>query len=97
MTVLKLYMWIIGIMSVLGFVLMGIDKQLAKGGMRRISEKTLLGTGALGGAAGAWLAMALFHHKTRHKVFSLGLPVLTVLHVAMFIVLVFLTSQGGLE
>lgn len=97
MTVLKLYGWLIGGMSLLGFVLMGIDKQLSKWGMRRISEKTLLGTGALGGAAGSWLAMALFHHKTRHRAFSVGLPVLAVLHGALFIVLLFLTSQGGLE
>jgi len=97
MMLLKVYGLAIGVMSLLGFVLMGLDKQLSKRGMRRISEKTLLGTGALGGAAGSWLAMTLFHHKTRHRAFSVGLPALTVLHLAIFIGLVFLKTQGGLE
>ena len=53
----------------------------------RISEKTLLLTGFLGGAAGALLGMRFFRHKTKHWYFwavnLLGL----VLHIAAGIVI----------
>lgn len=94
---LKIYSVYIVVMSLLGFALMGIDKLLAKRGMRRISEKTLLMVGALGGAAGSWLAMGLFRHKTKHRVFSLGLPLYTILHLAIFAGIIFLEYKGGFE
>lgn len=97
MTLLMIYGSVLSIMSLLGFIMMGIDKLLARWGMRRISEKTLLGTGALGGAAGAWLGMVLFRHKTKHRAFSVGLPVMTVIQGAILIGLVLLESRGGLE
>ena len=28
----------------------------------------------LGGSAGAWAGMYLFHHKTKHKKFEVGMP-----------------------
>ena len=39
-------------MNLLSFLLMGIDKHRARRGLQRISERTLLGTAALGGAFG---------------------------------------------
>lgn len=97
MQVLKAYALLIGGMSIVGFVLMAIDKQLSKTALRRISEKNLLLAAALGGAAGSWLAMVLFRHKTRHRAFSVGLPIFTMLHLAILIGLLFLISKGGLE
>lgn len=94
---LKLYGTFIAVMSLAGFLLMGLDKLLAKWNRRRIPEKTLLWVGALGGAPGAWVAMTLFRHKTRHRAFSLGLPILTVLHGALLMAILYLGSKGGLE
>jgi uncharacterized membrane protein YsdA (DUF1294 family) len=53
----------------LALILYGADKAKAKAGAWRIPEKTLLGAGFFGGAAGALLGMRLFHHKTRHWYF----------------------------
>ena len=48
------------------FALYGADKQRAKKGAWRIPEKTLLtGTWLLGGV-GAFAAMRMFRHKTKH-------------------------------
>lgn len=97
MTLLKFYELVIALMSLLAFLLMGMDKLLAKWGMRRISEKTLLGTAIAGGAAGSWLAMNLFRHKTQHRAFSVGLPLLALLQGALLLGLMVLSSQGGVE
>ena len=56
-------------LSLITFVLYAADKSKARRGAWRISEKTLLLSGFLGGAVGALLAMKLFRHKTKHFYF----------------------------
>ncbi len=60
--------------TLLAFALMGIDKALARGGRRRVPEKTLFLSAIAGGGAGALLGMFLFRHKTLHRSFCLGMP-----------------------
>lgn len=57
------------IMSVIGFVSMGIDKKRAINKKWRIPEKTLFIIAFLGGAAGSVLGMRIFKHKTKHMKF----------------------------
>lgn len=52
----------------------GYDKLMAKLKRRRVREATLLLLAAVGGSFGALFGMVLFHHKTRHKKFYLGVP-----------------------
>ena len=47
-------------MNLLGLILMGTDKSLARRHKWRIAERTLFLTAALGGAFGSWLGMYLF-------------------------------------
>lgn len=63
-------------MNVLSFGLMGADKHRARQGRRRIRERTLWIVSALSGALGGLLGMAVFHHKTRHWRFRVGMPAL---------------------
>ena len=44
-------------------------------------EIRLLGLAALGGSAGALLAMFLFRHKTKHLKFTIGVPVILGLQI----------------
>lgn len=81
-TVRLLLIWL-GVLSVLAFVLYGWDKAMAKLRRRRIPEAALLGCAALGGSAGAALAMAAFHHKTRKPPFRYGVPLMLGLHAAI--------------
>ena len=60
-------------------LLMGLDKRRANRRRRRIRERTLLVLTAAGGGLGAWLAMVLFHHKTRHPSFRIAAPLFTAL------------------
>jgi uncharacterized membrane protein YsdA (DUF1294 family) len=74
--------------NVVTFFLYGMDKWKAKRSKWRISEATLLGLAVIGGSIGAWLGMKVWHHKTMHKKFKYGLPLILIVQIAI----VFLTS-----
>ena len=78
-TGLKVTLIIMLFMSIIGFIMMGIDKAKAKKGAWRIPEKTLMGIAFLGGGAGVWLGMEVFRHKTKHFHFKYGVPAITML------------------
>ena len=67
--------------NVIAFILFGIDKQRARKHAFRISERTLMIWGIVGGSLGALLGMQFFHHKTKHKKFTIVLPVILFLQV----------------
>ncbi|MDD7029727.1 hypothetical protein CIK97_03755 [Prevotella sp. P3-120] len=73
--------------NIVTFILYGIDKYKAKKGKWRISEATLLTMAAIGGSIGAWAGMRLWHHKTMHKKFKYGIPVIIILQVALAVYL----------
>ena len=73
--------------NIVTFILYGIDKYKAKKGKWRISEATLLTMAAIGGSIGAWASMRLWHHKTMHKKFKYGIPVIIILQVALAVYL----------
>ena len=65
--------------NALSFILFGLDKYKAKKGKWRISEATLLMMAVIGGSIGAWVGMRLWHHKTMHKKFKYGIPIIIIL------------------
>ena len=73
--------------NIVTFILYGIDKYKATKGKWRISEATLLTMAAIGGSIGAWAGMRLWHHKTMHKKFKYGIPVIIILQVALAVYL----------
>ena len=70
-------------MNVAAFLLMGDDKKRAIQQKLRITEKTLLLMALLGGSLGAYMGMQSFRHKTKHWKFTLGLPAILLLHLAI--------------
>ena len=69
------------------FLLYGIDKYKAKKGRWRISEATLLLMAVIGGSIGAWVGMRIWHHKTMHKKFKYGIPIIIIMQVALAVYL----------
>lgn len=65
------------------FVLMAWDKAAAKRKKRRIPERRLLLLCLAGGSLGGCLGMRVFRHKTRHRVFRWGFPLILLLHTAL--------------
>ena len=47
----------------------------------------------LGGSAGAWLGMRVFHHKTLHKKFSIGIPAILIVQVILVSLLILRQAQ----
>ncbi|MBD2871179.1 DUF1294 domain-containing protein [Paenibacillus sp. IB182493] len=74
------------------FFLMGYDKKRAKRQRRRVPEKRLFALSAAGGAAGTWLGMSAWRHKTKHRSFVVGVPMLFGLNVLLVWGIVWLTG-----
>ena len=69
--------------NIVTFIVYGIDKVKAMKGKWRISEATLLLLAIIGGSVGAWLGMKTWHHKTMHKKFKYGLPLILLAQIAL--------------
>ena len=65
------------------FALMGVDKAKAKRGSRRVPEATLFFLAVVGGSLGGLLGMAAFRHKTLHRSFRVGFPVILIAQLAL--------------
>lgn len=72
--------------NVLGVSLTIYDKIASKKFRKnRIRENVLLLIGALGGAVSMYITMKLIRHKTRHKKFMTGLPIILILQIVFLI------------
>ena len=74
-------LWLAAV-SGLAVVLVVHDKRAARGGSRRVSERTLWMVCALGGSAAMLAAMRAVRHKTKHARFMIGIPVIIALQIA---------------
>ncbi|MCR5093628.1 MAG: DUF1294 domain-containing protein [Lachnospiraceae bacterium] len=73
--------------NLLGFALMGIDKQNARQSAFRVPEAILFCLALIGGSIGCIAGMRVFHHKTRKPAFFIGMPLILVLQLAAVILL----------
>lgn len=69
-------------MTWLGYYIMKVDKRYAKEDKRRVSERTLLLIALVGGSVGMYIGMYKFKHKTLHKKFTIGVPVIMLIQFA---------------
>ena len=71
--------------SLLTWILFGLDKWKAIHGKWRIRESTLLGLSLIGGAAGGLAGMYLFRHKIRKMRFRIGVPFMFLVQAALWL------------
>ena len=71
------------VINIVTFLVYGMDKLKAKQGSWRISEATLLILAIIGGSIGALLGMKVWRHKTQHKKFKYGLPLILLAQIAL--------------
>ena len=77
------------IINALGMLLMIVDKSRARKRLSRISEVNLFTIAILGGSFGILFTMIVIRHKTRHKKFSIGLPLIIVCQIALLVYKIF--------
>ncbi len=84
--ILILYFAVINLLAI--FITIS-DKRRAVKHKWRVPESTLLLFSALGGSPAMFLTMKLIHHKTKHKKFMIGIPIILFLQLAAAGVLVY--------
>ncbi|MBR4308336.1 MAG: DUF1294 domain-containing protein [Oscillospiraceae bacterium] len=84
---MTMYYLYLGLINVLTFVLMWMDRRRAYSGRWRIPEWILLGSNILGGCFAGYASMHLLHHKTRKAKFTITIPILMVVYVCLSIYL----------
>ena len=79
----KVLIYYLMVINIVTFLVYGIDKIKAKQGSWRISEATLLIFAVIGGSIGVLLGMKIWHHKTMHKKFKYGLPLILLVQIVL--------------
>ncbi len=81
---MKLLLVYLLIINAAGFVLMLSDKYSAQNNLRRIPEFSLFATAVIGGSLGCWAGMYAIRHKTKRLRFTLGIPLILLVQIALF-------------
>ena len=75
-----LAVWLV-IINFISVIVCTADKSRAKCGKWRVRERTLWALTLLGGGVGMYLTMRLIRHKTLHKSFMIGIPLIVILQI----------------
>ena len=79
-----LWFWPLGYWAVISFIAVSVtawDKYKARRHGRRVPEATLLWLAVLGGSLCMYITMKAIRHKTQHKKFMVGIPVILALQI----------------
>lgn len=82
----------ISIVSIIAILLTIYDKIASKKFKRnRIRENVLLFFAFIGGGLSMYITMKIIKHKTRHKKFMLGIPIMVIFHffIITYILLIY--------
>ncbi|MCQ2227366.1 MAG: DUF1294 domain-containing protein [Bacteroidales bacterium] len=77
------------LISIITFIAYAIDKRKARKGKWRTPESTLIGLAVVGGSVGALLAMKFLRHKTQHKKFYIGVPLIFCIQIVLVVYALF--------
>ena len=86
MKYILIYLFVINMIAILSIAL---DKSAARNGEARVKESSLFVIAAIGGGIGMYIAMRIFHHKTRKNKFMIGIPAMVLTEIGLFIIFYF--------
>lgn len=86
-----LLLYILGV-NLATFILMGVDKRKSKNQAWRIPERTFWGLSIIGGAIGSLLGMKVYRHKTKHRLFTMGMPIIIIIQLLLFLYIIYSLS-----
>lgn len=81
---IKAILFFIVLINVIGFTVIGIDKNRAVKRKWRIREKDFFYITILGGGIGVYTGMRFYRHKTKHRLFMWGIPAIMILQICIF-------------
>ncbi|MBQ4568740.1 MAG: DUF1294 domain-containing protein [Ruminococcus sp.] len=87
---IKLILIYLLIVSFIALVVTIYDKIAAQRNKRRISERFLMLVSFIGGSVSMYITMKVIRHKTLHKKFMIGIPIIIVLQVILTLVIWYL-------
>ena len=76
------------LINLVAFVMYYADKRKAVNHKWRIPEATLILFGFMGGSFGAFAAMQVFRHKTKHAKFVILIPLFMLLHTVLIVTII---------
>lgn len=82
-----IFCYLIGV-NLLGAAVTAWDKRQARRGGWRVRERTLFLWCLLGGSAGVYVTMRCIRHKTLHRRFMWGIPLIAAAQCALLFLLV---------
>ena len=87
MVYILIYILFVSLFSIYACI---FDKISAARGGWRVSERNLLLLCAMGGSVAMYVTMRIFHHKTRHNKFMIGIPVIIIIQLAIIVGFIYL-------
>ena len=90
---MKFFLIYLLIISVISVVLSILDKIAARRRALRVPDAVFFLLAAMGGSLSMYIGMLIIHHKTRHRKFRYGLPVIMALQIAAFLLAVWLWTE----
>ena len=81
---MKYFLIYIAGISLISYIAAVSDKRRAEKNRRRIPERTLFLLAIAGGSAAMYITMNIIRHKTKHKRFMIGLPLIIFAQCAIF-------------
>lgn len=73
------------LLNITAFYLMALDKARARTRKRRVPERVFFLLALAGATPGVLAGMYVFRHKTRHRSFFLGVPVILFVQILAFV------------
>nr|WP_294669279.1 DUF1294 domain-containing protein [uncultured Ruminococcus sp.] len=83
------------VVNIIAIALTIYDKRASVLGLWRVRESTLMLFSFLGGSVLMYLTMRIIHHKTRHPLFMVGIPIIFVLQIIFTLVVLYAVGYIG--
>ncbi|MDV2684815.1 DUF1294 domain-containing protein [Alkalihalophilus lindianensis] len=81
-----IYLFLINITS---YLVMGYDKKQARVKKFRVSERNLFILTVIGGSIGTYMGMKQHRHKTKHRTFTVGVPLIISIQIILAAFIIF--------
>lgn len=78
---IKFVLYYLILINLIGVIIMAYDKRRAINHKWRVPEAHLFFISIIFGSLGSIVGMFLFHHKTKHLKFTIGMPLILIIQV----------------